>query len=420
MQTLHAQHLHLSRHEFVTDLTIEAMGARGEGIARRDGAPVYVPYGLPGEQVRADVKGDRGRLLEVLETAPDRVEPSCRYFGTCGGCLLQHWSQPSYAQWKRQLVVDALSRKGLADVEVAPLVDAHGDGRRRVTLTVVGGKAGFSAHRSHDHVPVVTCPILVPQLAQASKIATGLVQALNLKKPQRVHLLASDAGLDCELPGVDDPELDARVRIAGIAEEFGLARVTASGDMLIERAQPILNVDGAQVTPPPGGFAQATAAGEAALASIVIPALSGHSIVADLFSGWGAFGLRLARSSRVLAVDSDRPAIEALQATTRNTTGLKPLIARALDLMRDPLTAPELKGISGAVFDPPRAGAAAQAAELAAADGIRTVVGVSCDAGTFARDASVLVKGGFRLERVVPVDQFKYAAHVEMVGIFSR
>ena len=400
----------------MTELVIEAMGARGEGIARRDGAPVYVPYALPGERVRADVKGDRGRLAEVLDAAPDRVMAECPHFGTCGGCLLQHWSQPSYARWKRQLVVDALSRKGLADIEIAPLVDAHGAGRRRVTLTVVGGKAGFSAHRSHDHVPVDTCPILVPQLAQASRIAVGLVQALRLKKPQRVHLLASDTGLDCDLAGVDDPDLDARVRIAGVAEEFGLARVTASG----ERARPVLTVAGATVTPPPGGFAQATAAGEDALAAIVIPALAGHSILADLFCGWGAFGLRLARASRVLAVDSDRPAIAALEAATRSAAGLKPLIARAHDLMRDPLTAPELKGITGAVFDPPRAGAAAQAAELAAARTIQTVVGVSCDAGTFARDASVLVQGGFKLERVVPVDQFKYAAHVEMVGVFSR
>ena len=404
----------------MTELVIEAMGARGEGIARRDGAPVYVPYALPGERVRADVKGDRGRLAEVLDAAPDRVMAECPHFGKCGGCLLQHWSQPSYARWKRQLVVDALSRKGLADIEIAPLVDAHGAGRRRVTLTVVGGKAGFSAHRSHDHVPVDTCPILVPQLAQASRIAVGLVQALRLKKPQRVHLLASDTGLDCDLAGVDDPDLDARVRIAGVAEEFGLARVTASGDMLIERARPVLTVAGATVTPPPGGFAQATAAGEDALAAIVIPALAGHSILADLFCGWGAFGLRLARASRVLAVDSDRPAIAALEAATRSAAGLKPLIARAHDLMRDPLTAPELKGITGAVFDPPRAGAAAQAAELAAARTIQTVVGVSCDAGTFARDASVLVQGGFKLERVVPVDQFKYAAHVEMVGVFSR
>lgn len=402
------------------DLTIEAMGARGEGLAHLDGVRVYVPYTLPGERVRADVQGERGRLREVIDPASDRESPACPHFGRCGGCLLQHWSPSSYAQWKRQLVVDALSRRGLDGVEVAALVDAHGAGRRRVTLTVAGGKAGFSAHRSHDHVPVAECPVLVQQLAQASDIAVGLVKALKLKKPQRVYLLASDTGIDCDLAGVDDPDLDARVRIADVAEEFGLARVSASGDMLIERARPVLSVGGAQVTPPAGGFAQATAAGEAALAAIVTPALAQHPVVADLFCGWGAFGLRLAKASRVLAVDADKPAIAALEAAARGAAGLKPLVARTRDLMRDPLTAAELKGVTGAVFDPPRAGAAQQAAELAATGTMQTIVAVSCDAGTFARDASILVKGGFSLERVVPVDQFRYSAHVEMVGVFSR
>ncbi|MEM9471545.1 MAG: RNA methyltransferase [Pseudomonadota bacterium] len=404
----------------MTELTIEAMGARGEGVAHRDGARVYVPYALPGERVRADVHVDRARITEVIDAAPDRMSPACGHFGKCGGCLLQHWSPPSYARWKRQLVVDALSRKGLSGIEVSPLVDAHGAGRRRVTLTVANGKAGFSAHRSHDHVPIDTCPVLVPKLARAPEIAVALVAALKLKKTQRVHLMASDTGVDCDLAGVDDPDLDARVRIADVAEEFDLARVCASGDMLIERVRPVLDVGGTAVTPPPGGFAQATAAGETALAQIVIPALARHPVVADLFCGWGAFGLRLAKTSRVLAADSDKAAIAALQAAMRGAAGLKPLIARAHDLMRDPLTAPELKGVTAAVFDPPRAGAARQAAELAAAEGIRTVVGVSCDAGTFARDAGILVEGGLRLDRVVPVDQFRYSAHVEMVGVFSR
>ena len=415
-----ALHWHPSRHEFVIDVTIEAMGARGEGVACIEGARVYIPYALPGEQIRADVKGQRGRLINVLGASPDRTKPPCRYFGSCGGCQLQHWSQQAYTQWKRQLVVDALSRKGIVDTQIMPMIDGHGAGRRRVTLTVTGGKAGFAAHRSHRHVPIDNCQVLVPQLAQASRIATELAGVTRLKKPQKVYLLASDTGLDCDLIDVDDPDLDARVQVAEIAERFKLARITASGELLIERVRPALNVDGAMVTPPSGGFAQATAAGEKALASIVVKGLADHSMVADLFSGWGAFALRLARVSKVLAVDSDRLAISALQTAVRNTAGLKPLVARSHDLMRDPLTAHDLKGITGAVFDPPRAGALAQATELVAARDIQTVVGVSCDAGTFARDANVLVKGGFRLEHVIPVDQFKYSAHVEMVGIFNR
>ena len=405
----------------LAELTIEAMGARGEGVARgQDGSPVYIAYGLPGEHVEANVKGERGQLVRVVAASPQRVDAVCPHFGSCGGCQLQHWDGAAYADWKRQLVADALSRRGLGEVEITPLIDAHGAGRRRVTLSVVKGRAGFSAHRSHDHVTVNSCPVLVPELAVAPKIAEALVRTLKLRKPQRMHMLASDNGIDCELTGVDDPELEQRVAVADVAEKFDLARVTASGDTLIERRRPMLKVGRADVTLPPGGFAQATSAGEEALAGIVVSALVGHRVVADLFSGWGAFGLRLAETSRVLAVDSDRVAIAALEAAVRGAEGIKPIVARAHDLMRDPLTAPEMKGITGVVFDPPRAGAAAQVIELVAAKGITTVVGVSCDAGTFARDAGVLVQGGFRLEKVVPVDQFRFTSHVEIVGVFSR
>lgn len=402
-------------------LTVEAMGARGEGVAHDSaGEVVYVPYSLPGETVEADVSKGRGRLVSVAKPSDERVEAPCGYFGKCGGCALQHWAEAPYRAWKRQLVVDALARRGLDGVEVMPLVNAHGTGRRRVTLSVERGRAGFRAHRSHDLVAIDTCPVLDPALAQAAQIAEALAGAVGARKGVRVHLMATDSGIDCELVDVDDPELDARVKVAEVAEAFDLARVTASGDLLIEKRKPVLDVDGARVTPPPGGFAQATAAGEAALAGLVLPALEGHAIVADLFCGWGTFALRLARQSKVLAIDSDTASVEALSAGLRTTQGLKPVVTRVRDLMRDPITAAELKGVTGVVFDPPRAGASAQAEELVAADGVVAVAGVSCDAGTFARDAGILVNGGFRLDRVVPVDQFLYSSHVEMVGIFAR
>ena len=405
----------------MVEFTIDAMGARGEGVAHRgEGETIHVPYVLPGERVEVTILGERALPVRVIEAASSRVEPFCGYFGKCGGCQLQHWRHDEYAQWKRELVVTALARRGLSEVEVLPLVDAHGAGRRRVSLTVVRGRAGFSAHRSHDHVPVEKCPVLVQELADAPKIAAALAGALRLKKPQRVYLLASSTGIDCELPGVDDPELEQRVAVADVAERFDLARVTASGDVLIERRKPVMRAGAALVTPPPGGFAQATAAGEAALSGVVERSLRGHNVVADLFSGWGSFALRLAQHSRVLAIDSDRPAIEALEAAVRAASGLKPVVARVHDLMRDPVTAAQLKGITGVVLDPPRAGAVAQVRELTQARDVTVIVGVSCDAGTFARDAAVLADGGFRLERILPVDQFRYTAHVELVGVFSR
>lgn len=385
-----------------------------------DGKPVYVPFTVPGETVLARVDGQRGNLREISHVSPQRQEAICKHFGKCGGCALQHWQAQAYAAWKRELVVEALAKRGLGDVEVSPLVDAHGVGRRRATLSVENGRAGFLAHRSHKLVPVDVCPVLVPELTRAAEIAAALINAADARKMQKVYLLAGETGLDVDLPGIDDPELEERVALAGLAERFDIARLTASGELIVERRKPVLKAGQVEVCPPPGGFAQATAAGETALAQLVCEALKDHGTVADLFCGWGSFALRLANTSRVLAVEMDKPATAALEAAVRGASGLKPVVVRSRDLMRDPLVAQELKGVTGVVFDPPRAGAAAQAEQLAGAKDVSTVVGVSCDAGTFARDAAMLVAGGFTLKRVVPVDQFRWTAHVEMAGVFER
>jgi 23S rRNA (uracil1939-C5)-methyltransferase len=141
--------------------------------------------------------------------------------------------------------------------------------------------------------------------------------------------------------------------------------------------------------------------------------------VADLFCGLGPFALRLAEAARVTAHDSDKAAVAALGVAHRHTQGLKPITAKPRDLFREPLTQFELSAFDAVVLDPPRAGAEAQARELAKAK-VRRLVYVSCDPVSFARDAAILVAGGYRLERVVPVDQFAFSAHVELVAGFSR
>jgi 23S rRNA (uracil1939-C5)-methyltransferase len=170
---------------------------------------------------------------------------------------------------------------------------------------------------------------------------------------------------------------------------------------------------------PPASFLQATAAGEDTLARLVLDDVGKAKNVADLFCGIGPFALRLARIARVTAVDSDRAAVDALTRAVRSTSGLKPLASETRDLFRRPLAPPELKAFDTVVFDPPRQGAQAQARELAASK-VPTVIAVSCDADSFARDAKILVDGGFRIETVTPVDQFRYSPHVEIVARFRR
>lgn len=405
-------------------LLIDRIGQRGDGIADTDAGPVFVPYALPGETIIAEVDGERGRLVAVENASPERVVPSCPLFGTCGGCATQHWASEPYAAWKTGLVTTAMRQAGL-DISVTPLMMAHGEGRRRLTMHARRGEdgrvaVGFMAARSHAIVPIPACPLLVPALDGAIPAARALAEPLaQTGKPLDIQLTATAGGLDVDIRGHGPASPSLRARLVAIANMHDLARLSLHGDLVVERKPPIVRMGRADVAIPPGSFLQATATGEETLARLVIAAVGKARKVADLFSGSGPFALRLAESSAVHAVESDEAAVAALSRAARFTQGLRPVTTEVRDLFRRPLLGPELAAYDAVVFDPPRAGAEAQAKALAAST-VPCVVAVSCNAGTFARDAASLVAGGYRLAEVTPVDQFLHSAHVELVGVFDK
>lgn len=403
-----------------TRLTISHVGHRGDGVA--DGR--FVPLTLPGEVVEVEGADERVAPARILTPSPDRVEPPCPHFGTCGGCALQHWAGAPYLDWKRNLVAAALRQHGLGP-DIAPTVDAHGEGRRRVTFHARRGNGsrlavGFAAARSHAIVAIDACPLLAPALDGALPAARAIAAVLEgVGKPLDIQVTAAAQGLDMDLRGAGRLAERDRLRLIEAAGRAGLVRLTNHGDLVMQREPPAVLVDGLRVPLPPGAFLQATEAGETTLASLVIEAAGKAKTVADLFCGIGPFALRLARQARVRAVDSDPAAVASLAAATRAASGLKPIQAETRDLFRRPLTAADLKGLDAVVFDPPRAGAEAQARLLAKAD-IGRIVAVSCNPATFARDAAILVAAGWTLGTVTPVDQFRWSAHVELVAEFRR
>ena len=413
--------------DVVERLAIDHVGHRGEGVAYADGEAVYVPYTLGGETVEvAPTAGhpDRRRLLAVEQASPERIVPFCPHFGVCGGCAIQHWEIERYRAWKHQLVVETLKQAKLA-CEVSPLIDAHGLGRRRITLHARMGvhdvlKVGFTAVNSHDVIPVDRCPILDPGLSGALEAAWALAEPLiSTAKPLDIQITATDSGLDVDVRG-SGPLASAMITaLSRICEQHRLARLTRHGELVLMRSPPVVSIGTAQVTLPPGSFLQATVAGEETLAALVAEACGRAKNIADLFCGVGPFALRLAAKARIAAFDSDAGAVTALQKAATATSGLKPVKAETRDLFRRPLVAQELRDFDAVVFDPPRQGAQAQALQLAASK-IGTVVAVSCNVATFARDARILVDGGFRLEKVTPVDQFRYTPHVELVALLTR
>lgn len=403
-------------------ITIDHVGHRGDGVSI-DHPPLYVPFTLPGEIVEAENSDGRCRLVQIEQPSPERIDPFCSYFTRCGGCAIQHWQEPPYRAWKRQIVIDTLIQAQI-DCPVDPLIDAHGAGRRRVTLHARykdgETKVGFAEAASHTIVAIDTCPILDPALSGALNAARAIAELLKpMAKPLDIQITAADNGLDIDVRGSGPISTALISKLSALAAEHKLARLTRHGELVLMRAPPVVTMGTASVGLPPGSFLQATAAGEDALAALVLQHCKGAKTITELFCGIGPFALRLAAKAKVHALDSDAKAIASLQQAIKDTKGLKPIKAEARDLFRRPLVAQELRDIDAVVFDPPRAGAQAQAERLVASN-VPLVVAVSCNVQTFARDARILIDGGYKLRNVTPVDQFRHTPHVELVARFTR
>lgn len=405
-------------------LTIDRLGRQGDGIAETVAGQIFVPYALPGETVEAEGAGERRKLAAVLEPSPGRAEPVCRHFGTCGGCQMQHMERSAYLAWKRSLVAEALEREGI-ETELRPILPFGDHARRRVVFTGIRAGArpllGFSERGSNRVVDLAQCPVLLPEIERAIPMLRELAGILSPRKDvMKLSVVACQNGLDVAASnGKPTPER-AKQQAIEIAARAGFARLTLDGETLIAPRPPVLAIGKALVTPPPEAFVQAVAEAEAAMAGLVTGHLQGAKHAADLFAGFGAFALRMAENSTVLAVESSAAALDALTRGWRETGGrLKELRTERRDLFRSPVTAEELKKTGGLVFDPPRAGAEAQARQIAAS-AVPLVAAVSCNAVTLARDLRILANGGYRLLSVTPVDQFLYTPHVEAVALLER
>ncbi|MDE2601800.1 MAG: class I SAM-dependent RNA methyltransferase [Bradyrhizobium sp.] len=408
-------------------LVIDHVGHRGDGVCITGSESVFVPYTLGGETVEVERDNghpDRRQLMRVEQPSPERIEPFCRYFRACGGCAIQHWQMEAYRTWKRAIVVETLEQAGIA-CEVAPLVDGHGAGRRRITVHARRRNdgelhTGFAAAGSHAIVAIADCPILDPGLRGALDVARALAEALKpAGKPLDIQVTAASNGLDVDVRGSGPLTPTLIATLSNIALRHGLVRLTRHGELVWMRAPPTIEIGAARVTLPPGAFLQATVAGEHALAALVAEYCKRARHIADLFCGVGPFALRLATKARVSACDSDAGAIAALQKASTSASRMKPVKVEARDLFLRPLMPQELRDYDAVVFDPPRQGAPAQVRQLAASN-VPVVIAVSCNAATFARDAQMLINGGYKIEGVTPIDQFRHTPHVELVARFSR
>ncbi len=405
-------------------VTIDRLGHLGHGIATNPGAgSLYVRGTLPGEVVEGTPEGDRLIDPKIITPSPDRVKPPCRHARACGGCQLQHVSETFVAHWKQHVVETALTGQGLT-ATFLPQVTSPPNSRRRATLsgrrTKSGVLIGFHTRASDTIADIPDCLLLHPGILAAFPGLQALVYVGGSRTAElSLQVTLTRGGPDVMVTGGKPLDATLRMDLARLVEAHAFSRLTWDGETVALRDRPALTMGEATVVPPPGAFLQATQEGQAALLAAVKQALGPKKRVVDLFSGIGTFTLPLAETMEVHAVEGDTAMTKALDLAARNTPNLHRISTETRDLFRRPLEPDELLTFTGAVIDPPRAGAEAQMQTLAASR-IPVIAAVSCNPVTFARDTRTLVGAGYRLDWVQVVDQFRWSTHIELVARLSR
>lgn len=402
------------------DVTIERLGHQGDGIAP---GPVYAARTLPGEVIRGEVAGDRMAAPKIVTPSPDRIAAPCPHYAACGGCALLHARDDFVAGWKQQVVATALAAQGLK-AAFRPIATSPARSRRRAVLsgrrTKKGALVGFHGRASDSLTAVPGCRVLTPALVAILPALEAIVAAGGSRKGE-MSLTVTDtpAGIDVAARGGKPACVGLDADLAAIVAAHPIARLSWEGEVLLQAAPPAIAFGSARVVPPPGAFLQATRDGEAALLAAVVEAVDGATRIADLFAGCGTFALPLSTQAEILAVEGEAAMLAALAAGWRGAGGLRALRTETRDLFRAPIPAADLNRFDAVVIDPPRAGAAAQCAELARS-AVPRIAAVSCNPVSFARDAATLVAGGYALDWVRVVDQFRWSPHVELAALFRR
>ena len=393
---------------------IERIAARGDGVT---GDGRHVAGGVPGDRVRED---------GIIIPGPNRTEPACRHFGKCGGCQLQHVAEPALADFVRDRVVGGLEGQEVTGIQVLPAALSAERSRRRAALTALRtGKQvaiGFNAAQSNQIVDMRMCPLLVPELfALIAPVRELLVMIAQTRRPVKVKMQMLDQGVELILEGVKAEGLDAAMALQDFAGAHKLARFAIDqGDgleILWQPEPPTMRFGDVTVEVPPFAFLQPTSAGQAALVEAVTKAIGDAATVADLFAGVGTFALSVQAGRKIYAAEGARDAIAALAGAANRARAI--VATEHRDLFRRPLVPAELNRFGAIILDPPRAGAEEQVKQLAAS-AAPVIAYVSCNPASFARDAKTLIDGGYTLDWVQPVGQFRWSTHVELAARFSR
>jgi len=416
------------------ELTIDHIGTNGDGVAIKDDRPYYVPFTAPADVITATVKEEKGRgfiaeLVELQTPSPLRKKAPCKHFGTCGGCSLQHIDDATLSKWKEDRIAEPLSRASVAFDAIEETITSPQASRRRVEFVAAkrkkGVMIGYHLKKSHQIFDVGECPILSADLlAQVKPMRLMLPSIMARNSEARLTLTSTLNGPDLLISANIELDLEIREILARFGQKQNLSRITLRNEkerfeeIVVTRKPALIKIENFEAEISPGGFLQATEEGQETLISLMKQSVSKNQNVVDLFSGCGSFTLPAAATSKkVHAFEGNEDMVVALQKSANKY--MLPVVAEYRDLFRRPLISDELNQFDTAIIDPPRAGAAAQVAELAMSR-VSTIIFISCNPNSFARDAKVLMDGGYQLKKIIPVDQFLWSPHVELFSIFEK
>ena len=396
-----------------TSETVIRLAAKGDGVT------------ASGRHVAGTAPGDLVDESGAITPGPHHQTPPCRHFAICGGCQLQHADDEALATFVTERVVNAARGQGLEPAELLPVHLSPPHTRRRAGLhglrTARGAVLGYREGGSHRVVDLAECPVLHPQLTALIGPLRKFVAAHGPKGMVGIDLTLADQGVEASLSHFPLEGLGPTEAALDFAREHGLARLSVDqgyGPEIMWEPEPVtVTLAGVPVSLPPGAFLQATQDAESRMAADAAAWLEGARMVADLFAGLGTFAFALKEGRKVLAVEAEQAAHLACKNAGARTGGS--VLALHRDLFRAPLQPAELGRFDAVLLDPPRAGARAQIAEIAAST-LTRVVYVSCNPSSWARDAAVLAEAGFRLSKLRPVGQFRWSTHVELVSLFER
>lgn len=412
----------------IIQLTVDRLGPKGDGVAIFPKGSVFVDRTAPLDEVSVRIFQDkagitRGEVVKLLTPSPYRQKPPCPHFDSCGNCTLQHLNLEFYQFWKNETVKESLKKAGLHTKTFLKPIFLEGQNRRRITFTALNERGkitlGYYQRRSKQITTINQCEIALPDLfVFKDSLKPFLKYLLTPSTPIDISLQWVSGKLDIVISGLKLSAKNEKI-LKEISQLHPVARLSLKNETKINvlfNNHPLRKSFGEiQVNLPPGAFLQPTQEGEEALVKTVMAALPEGKQFADLFSGCGTFsGAMLSRGS-VDSFESSNSAVKSLSEATRNF----PLKVYRRDLFKNPIRHQDLNRFDAIVFDPPRAGCEEQAHEMALSK-CKTLIGVSCNPATFARDAKILVRGGYQLQSLQVIDQFLWSHHVELVGVFKK